>query len=564
MKQILLIFLYLNIYTCFFAQVRAQQLYLKIESENPNSQALVDSLQINLKHPNFLSLQKEADTIPYMLQRIGFIDSSLEVLEKENDSIYNAKYYFGKRYRTIKVYYSNTTFSKDQLAKYITDVYDDHFILPIHAAEATLLKLNSLYTEQGNPFSRLRLEKLTRQDDQLSATLYNEGGPQRTIDSIAIKGYEKFPKSFLKYYAGAKKGKVFSRKKILEQNDAINTLGFASSIKPPEALFREESTTVYYYFKKENNNLFDGILGFATNEDTQKLQFNGYLNLELNNNLNFGEQFLINYKADGDDQRNFRVKATLPYILKSPFGATLELKIFRRDSTFVTTEQQARVNYQINPSSTSYIGYKGYESSNLLDETIAGSSIEDYNSKFVIAGVSYSKLQKSSLFPIKSHIGLDSEIGNRTLSESKDQQIRFLNLINHIINLNSSNSIFLQNQTNILLSDTFLTNELFRFGGINSIRGFNENSIDASLLSVLNTEYRYQFNPGLYAHTIIDLAYFENEILSLKQKLYSFGFGIGMQTKAGLFKLNIANGNSENQSFKFSSTKIHISLSSRF
>ena len=72
---------------------------------------------------------------------------------------------------------------------------------------------------------------------------------------------------------------------------------------------------------------------------------------------------------------------------------------------------------------------------------------------------------------------------------------------------------------------SYLTNELFRFGGINSMRGFAENSIDASLLSVFNTEYRYLLNQQTYLHSIIDVGYFENEILRQKEKLYSFGLG---------------------------------------
>ena len=137
-------------------------------------------------------------------------------------------------------------------------------------------------------------------------------------------------------------------------------------------------------------------------------------------------------------------------------------------------------------------------------------------------------------------------------------------LLNFFLSFFFKNSIFVQNLTSVLFSDSYLVNELFRFGGINSMRGFNENSIDASLFSVINTEYRYQFNDGVYLHSIIDLAYFENETLSLKQNLYSFGIGLGLSTKAGLFKFNVANGIAENQDFNFSNTKIHISVSSRF
>ena len=117
---------------------------------------------------------------------------------------------------------------------------------------------------------------------------------------------------------------------------------------------------------------------------------------------------------------------------------------------------------------------------------------------------------------------------------------------------------------NLAEATRYLVNELFRFGGINSIRGFNENSIDASFYSVLNSEYRYQFNQDIYIHSIIDFAYFENQITALKQKLYSFGIGIGIQTSAGIIKFSIANGNAEHQDFNFSNTKIHISISSKF
>ncbi|MFT6096827.1 MAG: hypothetical protein ACJAVQ_001742 [Nonlabens sp.] len=65
-------------------------------------------------------------------------------------------------------------------------------------------------------------------------------------------------------------------------------------------------------------------------------------------------------------------------------------------------------------------------------------------------------------------------------------------------------------------------------------------------------------------HSIIDIGYFENEVLEQKEKLYSFGIGLGLQTAAGLLKFNIANGIIDNQAFKFANTKIHLSLTSRF
>ncbi len=565
MKKILYIFVYLNIYTCFFLGINAQELTLSIKAEKPISKGIMDSLQMKTTFKDFNSLKNEADTLYLKFQRMGFIESELLSLTKENDSSYLANFSLGKKFHHIKVFYLNEDFTKKELQQVSSEVEGPYFILPFEKISLSLRKLTALRNQKGNAFARVKLSDFEKDENEnLSATLVVENGNVRTVDSIVVKGYEKFPRTFLKYYAGVRKGKIFNQKKLVAQNENLNGLGFVSAVKPPEALFRRDSTTVYFYLEKQNNNLFDGILGFATDEETQKLTFNGYLNLELNNNLNYGEQLLINYKADGKEQVNFRAKLTLPYLFNTPFGLSGELKIFKRDSTFITTEQQIRATYQIDPRSTVYAGYKGYESSNLLDEAIAGIPIEDFRSQFFIVGGSYIKSQNRKLFPVKTGVFLDAGIGSRKKDGMSESQLGVETVLNNIFNLNYRNSIFIQNQTSALFSENYLVNELFRFGGINSIRGFNENSIDASFFSIINTEYRYQFNDGIYIHSIIDLGYFENDTISIKQNLYSFGFGLGLNTKAGLFKFNVANGNAQDSDFSFSNTKIHISISSKF
>ncbi|HLW33204.1 MAG TPA: BamA/TamA family outer membrane protein [Aequorivita sp.] len=565
MKHALLLFLLLNIYSCFCLGIQAQELTLSLTAEKIISKGLKDSLQTPKTFADINSLQNAVDTVALKLLRMGYIESELLQLNKENDSSFTANFLLGEKFTKLKVFYSNQDFTHKELQQISPEITENYFILPFESVPMSLQKLTSSQTQKGMAFARMRLTEFEKATDgSLTASLRLESGSQRTVDSIAIKGYEQFPRSFLKYYAGIKKGKTFNQKKLVTQSENLNSLGFVSATKPPEALFRKDSTIVYFYLEKQNNNLFDGILGFATNEETRKLELNGYLNLELNNNLNYGEQLLINYKADGKEQVSFRTKAVLPYLFKTPFGLSGELKIFKRDSSFITTEQQLRTTYQINTTSQAYVGYRGFDSSKLLDESVAGIPIEDFKSSFLIVGANYIRPQNRRLFPIKTHLTVDSGIGNREKDGSSESQFKVEALINNIFYLNYNNSIFVQSTTGILNSDTYLVNELFRFGGINSIRGFDENSIDASLYSVINTEYRYQFNEAVFAHSIIDIGYFENQTLSIKQKLYSFGLGLGLSTKAGLFRLIVANGGSENQDLDFSNSKIHISISSRF
>lgn len=565
MKPLFYILIYLNIYTAFFFNINAQNLNLKFKAQDSISQSTLDSLDLNATFINYLNLKKEVDALHNTLETNGFIENEIRSLQKKNDSTYIALYHLGPKYKSIQLFYLEKDFSKKELLQVSKKVTESYFVLPFNSIASSITKLNSLKTESGNAFARIKLENITKKKNRsLSANIILLKGVSRTIDSIKVKGYEKFSKSHIKHYAGIKKENKFNKSKLIEKSNILNSLGFVSVTKPPEILFKKDSTIVYLYLKKEKNNLFDGILGFATNEDSQKLIFNGYLNLELNNNLNFGEQFLLNYKADGNDQQNFKAKLTVPYLFKTPFGLITELKIFKRDSTFSTSDQLIKVRYQINTTSKSYIGFKGYESSNLRKDNSTNIDVEDYTSKFILVGLSYTKAQNNILFPIKSIFHLDTEIGSREYDNANESQIRASLLLHTIFNLNYKNSIYLKNNTELLNSESYFTNELFRFGGINSIRGFNENSIDASFYSVLNSEYRYQINQDIYVHSIIDFAYFENEIIVLKQKLYSFGIGIGLQTTAGIIKFSIANGNTENQDFNFSNTKIHISILSKF
>ena len=538
---------------------------LKFKAQDSISQSTLDSLDLNATFINYLNLKKEVDALHNTLETNGFIENEIRSLQKKNDSTYIALYHLGPKYKSIQLFYSEKDFSKKELLQVSKKVTESYFVLPFNTIASSITKLNSLKTESGNAFARIKLENITKKKNRsLSANIILLKGVSRTIDSIKVKGYEKFSKSHIKYYAGIKKENKFNKSKLIEKSNILNSLGFVSVTKPPEILFKKDSTIVYLYLKKEKNNLFDGILGFATDEDSQKLIFNGYLNLELNNNLNFGEEFLLNYKADGNDQQNFKAKLTVPYLFKTPFGLITELKIFKRDSTFSTSDQLIKVRYQINTTSKSYLGFKGYESSNLRKDNSTNIDVEDYTSKFILVGLSYTKAQNNILFPIKSIFHLDTEIGSRENDNTNESQIRASLLLHTIFNLNYKNSIYLKNNTKLLNSESYFTNELFRFGGINSIRGFNENSIDASFYSALNSEYRYQINQDIYVHSIVDFAYFENEIIALKQKLYSFGIGIGLQTTAGIIKFSIANGNTENQDFNFSNTKIHISILSKF
>ncbi len=564
MKHFLRFTLYLNIYILTIQFGAGQQLELNIEASPSSKQATIDSLIPQNRFTDLASINQAIDSLSSNLNRIGYINHQFDAVYKSSDSLYTSTVIFGNQYKRITVYYKTTGLNKKQLDKLFPEVTDTYFTIPFITLEQSLQKINALFAKQGRAFAGSQLINISPENNySLRAELLLDSGAVRTLDRIIVKGYDKFPKSYLKYYGGLKTGKVFNQEAISNQYVAISTLPFVKSIKPPEVLFKEDSTSVYLYLEKRSSNSFDGIIGFSNSEEDSKIIFNGYLDLTLQNNLNFGETLELQYKSDGNQQTNFKVNASLPYLFGTPLGADLELYIFKRDSSFVTIEQKATGHYQLNPKTKIFAGYKYYESNNLLDDAVAGTFIDDYKANFFLGGINYRSPQDRVLFPIKTQWEIGGQIGNRE-SNVSSEQFKFTFDGFYIFNLNYRNSVFIRNTTQTLISDNYLENELLRFGGINSIRGFDENSINAQLYSVLNTEYRYLVNQGLYVHSIIDVGYVENQLINLKEELLSFGIGLGFVSKAGIFRLNIANGKTQSIPFSFSNTKIHLSLRSNF
>jgi hypothetical protein len=554
------------IYILFSSELISQNVQLEIGSHSEEETKIVDALLYQKVHADYASVKREVDSVHNALFAMGYIEHKLDKIIKTSDSTFFANIELKKKYNHIHIYYDKTLVNQTILRSVSKEVFDTYFVLPFNILETSLNYMNSKIAEAGFPFSKLRLSNIKIKDaNRLMAELIIDAQEQkRLINKIIIKGYKKFPTSYLLHYLKIKPNQIFNLKKIEKKSEQLNDLRFANQIKSPEVLFSKDSTTLYMYLEKSRSNNFDGYLGFGTNEETSKLEFDGYINLNLTNNLNYGESFRLQYKSDENDQKTFKTELSLPYLLNSPIGVDLQLHIFKKDSTFTTVNQSAKIHYQINSKNKLYLGIHAIQSNNLL--SIATTAlIADYKSNFFTLAYQFIKPQSyNSLFPVNTSLFIETGLGNRKNLDNTEKQSLFTLDAFKIINLNPKNSFYIGIEVENIISDTYFENELLRFGGINSIRGFEENSILASFYGAMNTEYRLQLSNSLYLHSIVDIGYFENKITNTKEKLYGYGLGFGILTKSGLLKFNYANGKNENTPFKLSNSKIHISLTTNF
>ena len=564
MKSPLLFLLLLNLVAAVPSAAQSETLKLTLQGNNTTETAIIDSISYSKNYSDLNSLTKATTTLIQQLVDKGYIDAELESLEKDSINSYIGRLYVSNHYKYIKARITEDAILRDYIGQAGLDVEKDSIRVETAFAKALLGKLTSIAANNGNPFASFQLSNISKtKNNSLTAELLFTSQKQRTIDNIVVRGYEKFPKTFLKRYASIKKGNSFNQEELLQQNSRLNALPFASSVKEPEVLFRKDSTTVYFYLDQANSNRFDGFIGFATDEATNNLRLDGYIDLQLTNNLNYGETLLLNFKSDGGDQSQLKASIRLPYLFKTPLDIEANLSLFRKDSTFSTASQAVNLVYRLSPNLSAGVGYLSQQSENLQDELLESESTLDYRSNKLVLSGEFLKTQDNFFFPIKSQLSVLSSFGNR-IAEITEQQVGVELTASSIIHLNKNNVFYIRNITRSLWSDNLLTNELYRFGGITSIRGFEENSIFANFLSTLNTEYRYVLNQSLYVHSVIDLGYFENRINNQELTLFSFGAGAGIRTKAGVLRIIFANGKNQNQNFDFNNTKLHFQLGIRF
>ncbi len=550
MKKKILILIYL-----FYLNSFGQNLYLKISSENSTCDKIVDSIGYAKIHINAKIMVDETNLFRDKLLKIGYLETEILNNVKLNDSTFVYDFKIGKQYKIIHIYIGRNF--ADFLGLKL-----DTLVMPFTEIEGFLNMTLKKLEVKGFSLAKVKLENIKTVNGIVNANLNIQFGEKRNVNDIVINGYDKFPDGHKNNTKRLYKNKVFNQQNLDKLFKDFEQFRFVKQTKYPEILFTKDSTKIYVYLEKTKSNTFDGFIGF-NNDETNKVVFTGYLDLSLQNVLNSGEKIALYWKSDGQDQKTFNLGVELPYIFKSPIGLKAQLNIFKQDSTFQTTRTNFDLGYFFNYNSRLYIGYQSAESSDIKNLNLP--TLNDYTNSFITANYEFLQFKNDDfLFPEKTNFNVKFGTGKRDAKLGSDSQ--FFGSLNLKYNfyLNPKNIINIKSQNFYLQSDSYIINELYRFGGINSVRGFNENSLQANTFSSILTEYRYVLSPSIYVHSIIDYAYFQDKTNELQENLLGLGFGFGLLTKNGLFNIVYANGSTKNQAIKLSNSIVHISLKATF
>jgi hypothetical protein len=550
---------------------QAQNFYLKINGSTTTESKTIDSVNYTVKHPNIKLLYDEVKNTSQKLTKIGFLDNQITEIKQINDSTYRSIIELKTRIKEIHIYIGvNTLFST------LSETKNDTVIIYYNEVEKFLNQKIIDAEKEGFALSKIKLENIKRKNLIIYADLNFKSEKKRSVNSIILSQINPeenkyFPKGHLKQLNKKYLNKTFNQEVVKELHDDINSYEFVTQTKYPQILFTNDSTKIYTYIEKRKANTFDGYIGFS-NDENKKTTLNGYLDITLLNTLHAGEQFSLYWKSDGNKQTTFNTKLEIPYIFQSSLGLKAQLNIFKQDSTFQNTKTAIDLGYYLNYNARIYLGYQSTESSDIQNTN--SSTISDYKNTFTTSTFEYKKPDyTNNLFPKKTYLNLVIGYGKRdtnnnpNTAESSKQFYTNLNL-SYNFELNKKNFIYINSQNFYLKSKNYISNELFRFGGLNSIRGFAENSLQGNNVNLILTEYRYLTAKNLYLHTIIDYGIFQDQTNFNNGKknsnLFSLGAGLGLLTESGFLKIIIANGRVNKEEIKFYNSILTICYNVKF
>ena len=548
-------YIYILFLSCFSHLTFGQKNELILVAKDTIQNRIVSEIYHTKKHLQKKDALDEIDRILQQVKKRGFFTARIDSISKTNKELI-AYLDLGKKINEIII-----VTKKDNTNGIIDSGIDSIKIKTREFSDLTNQLLEQI-DRKGNSFSEITYVNPLLKNDTLFLEMKISNSSSRKIDKVITRGYEDFPKKFISKYFLINKNTIFSKQKLNQVSALSNKLDFIKEKKAPEVLFKKDSTHLYLFLDKIGTSSFDGLVNFSSKENGKGLLLNGNLDLKLNNTFNTGEKFEIIWNKVSDEKTDFKINSYVPYFFNSKFSTTLEFYLYRQDSTFINTNFELKTDYSINQKSHASILYSSEKSNYLLN--ISNNDLASYSNYFIGLGYELKKSSTSNLYKYKNGLNLNLTIGKRKTDTESINQLKFHFSAFANVQINNRGYLNIKNESGLLTSKNYLLNELFRIGGANSIRGYNEQSIFTNGYSYSNIEFRYSLDTSSYLYSITDLGgYIENTTNKIK-KLLGIGAGYQFRINNNLVNLGYVISTNSSTNAKLNSSRLVVRWTSFF
>ena len=528
--------------------------YIDTELDNKYIKSIAQESKVNSPH-------ELANKIWLNFIKDGYINATIDSIIM--DSI-NHKIYINKREQFDINFFQVSNQSKDE--KLENPLLDLKGKQNLNTLYNKLMIIVETLNNNGYPFALVKISNSRLDHNQLTLNYEINKGPLVYIDSIINPEMEEKQLKLLKKIINIKSGSLFDISKIQQVENLISKVNYLNSLRPPAYEFINDKALIYTYLKMKSFNNINGIIGIQP-ENNGTIQFTGNVSLDLNNNLNFGENFQFKWRRMFNASQNLITSFSIPYLFSSNFQINGNLNMIKKDTSFFNFDTEIDLSYIFGVNSQIGITANRLLSTNIQQVEYNYTSTNNFGF-FLQQNQLNNNINPSRGWKLNAAILSGTK---HTFFNNNDDVVRTPNLsINidyeHYFKIKNRVSLKLKAKVNSISNDQLYENELTRIGGYNSIRGFDEESIWVSSYAINTIELRYLLDNESSVFIFNDFAWTEKNITLLYEKkwIQSFGFGTHIGFKNGLLSLVYGLGTEVGQPFVIRTGKIHLGFTSYF
>lgn len=575
----LLLFILLAIHT-------NAQYTLQVLPVHSNESSILERLKRETKlktsFADELSGKNELNKFIAELFSAGYLSANIDSVVKDSTTL-KAYCNVGETYRWAKLHRGNADEGMLSEIGYRDRFYRNKTFDPAAISRLSQRLLN-WFDNNGYPFALFRLDSITVEQKTIEASIYIERAELIHIDTLIIRGSSKLSRVYIYNYLGIEPGDIYNESVIKKIPTRLKELPFVTESKPFQIEFTENKARLILNLENKKASQLNGVVGvIPDSKNAGKINVTGDIKIRLQNSFGRAELFDLNWSNPQPKSQDLKVKLNVPFVLNSPFGIDATIGIYKKDTTYLEFNRQLGLQYYF--SGTSYVKvFAGKKSSNLI--SVKGYEFVQTLPPFAdVASTTYGlggkwekldyRLNPRTGFSIESSAGAGNKVITRNSKINKDVydsldlkttqyngeftgDVYFPIANRSVINIGAQGAY--------LYSPEIFENELFRFGGLRSLRGFNEQSLLASRYIMGKAEYRFILEQNSYLFTFFNGAYYENHTHKkfIHDTPFGFGAGITFETKLGIFSFNYALGKEFNNPILFKTAKVHFGIVNYF
>ena len=437
--------------------------------------------------------------------------------------------------------------------------------------EEDIQNIISKYSEAGYPLAKVITESVVPRDSNILDMIFRiDEGVRPRVVAMNVTGLTNTDTNIVTREFSLERKPIYAPKSIDAARNRVSRLGIFSSVGEPQLIKYNDSTLGLSLAVSEANTTFiDGIIGYGSGPGVdEKPIISGFLTLDFRNIGGTARAASFRFRREDPSKQQLDLYYKEPWFLNYP--VSLEANFGTRDEDTVFSRINTSVSAGIFLNDiTTISGLVGYESvtpgsAKIVYATTAlrtGLYIDIDTRNDIYAPTNGFQVKLDGVFNAKSVSGSTVYDSLGEVSTSVTQ----VNLLatGYIPTFTDKWVLVAKlNGANITGgSGKLQQNDLYRFGGLRTLRGYYESEFTASLALIGTLEYRLMFSKNSFFSLFSDFGYLERKegigFDGSKEYPVSYGFGISFGTKIGIFQASIALPKGE----QIDNAKLHFGLS---